>query len=854
VLITIDKGNIMQLWRYGHTIDRLGQRYRLRGLLGSGAMADVCLAWDERERREVAVKVIKSDVLDQKTLNSFLKEASQVVGWKHPNILPVYEDMKLQLLDAKLGSIVPYIVMEYARGGDLQRRLTLARPYPLGETLRIFGQLCSAVHYAHEHGVIHRDLKPLNILFRLQPNGTEQVVLSDFGLSVHVDATHHTFSLAGTLEYMAPEQFRGHVEPASDIFALGVILYQLCTGKVPFHRSLADLKHISGQGLPPRPSSISPALPSALDDVMMKAFAEDPLERYQSAADFWQSVRKAVLNQPQQAAFGLGIDTGRTVGSSLKVAALPGQELGDQRGFAVERRHAGESTFDYPDHLEKVTRKIPVLDSGDRTTRKIPIPELRDKTTGRIPVPAMEAKAIPTDSMDARSQSAQAEAAGAPAAIADPEIGRNSDVALDVHDGASKRKRYLPRRQPFLVVIGTLVMLLLLVLAGIVVDVQGKSGFLARLLAGTPSSSIVTITPASKDLENVYVIDAVTGIPDASQQQVAARQITASFPLRSTTVKTTGDGHPGVRATGILAFSNATNAAVTIPAGEVFTDAHGVQVTYDAAVTIPAANGTTPGHVDVPAHAVNVGISGDIAANDIAQSCCAMGISVKNIDKFSGGQNSHYIPIVQQSDIDGAAKSLESSLSQSAQTALQGQLALNERFISPAQCLSNVKSDVPVGSKATEVTVTVTVDCKGEVYDQHAMQSIVAGLLRHEAEANLGTHYALVGNVVAVVTQAAVIDANQGATALLVKAEGVWVYYFSSAEQRGLIRLILGKSTRAAENILLKQVGVAQLKFQIPGNNETALPSDAGQVKIVVQSVAGLHESLSPITVPGSHI
>ncbi len=842
----------MQLWRYGHAIDRLGQRYSLRGLLGSGAMADVCLAWDERERREVAIKVIKSDVLDQKTLNSFLKEASQVVGWKHPNILPVYEDMKLQLLDAKLGSIVPYIVMEYARGGDLQRRLMLARPFSLGETLRIFGQLCSAVHYAHEHGVIHRDLKPLNILFRLQPNGTEQVVLSDFGLSVHVDATHHTFSQAGTLEYMAPEQFRGHVEPASDIFALGVILYQLCTGKVPFHRSLADLKHISGQKLPPRPSSFSPALPSALDDVMMKAFAEDPLERYQSAADFWQSVRMSVLNQPQQAAFRSRIDTGRKAGSALKVAALPGQKAGDQRGYTAEKRHAGDSTFDYPEGLERVTREIPIPDTGDRTTRKIPIPELRDKTTGRIPVPALEAEAIPTDSVEARSQSAQA--AGAPAAVAAPEMGRNSDVALDVHDEASKRKKYLPRRQPFLVVIGILVLLLLLVLAGIVVDVQGKSGPLARLLAGTPSSSIVTITPASKDLENVYVIDAVMGIPDASQKQVAARQITASFPPRSTTVKTTGDGHPGVRATGSLTFSNATNAAITIPAGEVFTDAHGVQVTYDAAVTIPAENGATPSHVDVPAHAVNVGISGDIGANDIAQSCCATGITVKNSDKFSGGQNSHYTPIVQQSDINGAAKSLESSLSQSAQTVLQGQLSPNERFISPAQCLSNVKSDVPVGSKATEVSVTVTVDCKGEVYDQHAMQSIVAGLLRHEAEANLGTHYALVGSVVVVVTQATVIDANQGTTTLLVRAEGVWVYYFSSAEQQGLVRLILGKSTRAAENILLKQVGVAQLKIQIPGNNETALPTDPGQVKIVVKSVAGLREPLTPMTAAGTHI
>jgi serine/threonine protein kinase len=852
VLITIDKGNIMQLWRYGYALDRLGQRYRLKGLLGSGAMADVCLAWDEREGSEVAVKVIKSDVLDQKTLNSFLKEASQVVGWNHPNILPVYEDMKLQLLDAKLGSIVPYIVMEYARGGDLQRRLALARPYPLGETLRIFGQLCNAVQYAHEHGVIHRDLKPLNILFRLQPNGSEQVVLSDFGLSVHVDATHHTFSQAGTLEYMAPEQFRGHVEPASDIFALGVILYQLCTGKVPFHRSLADLKHIGGQEMPPRPSSIHPPLPNALDNVILKAFAEDPLERHQSAAEFWQSVRMAVLNQLHQTVPVSRTDNGRTAGGSLKVASLPGQKVGDQRGFTAERRLVGDSPFDYPEHLEKVTRKIPIVGAGDRTTKKIPIPVLRDTSTDRIAVSALEAEALSANSVESRSQTVQAAATSAPEAVAPPEIGRNSDVALDLHDGATKRKKLLPRRQPFLALIATLVLLLLLVLAGIVVEVQGKSGLLARLLAGASSSSIVTITPASKDLEKVYVIDAVTGIPDATQQQVVERQITASSLPRSTTVKTTGDGHPGVRATGSLTFSNATNVVVTVPAGEVFTDAHGVQVTYDTEVTIPAANGSTPGQVHVPAHAVNVGVGGDIAANDIAQSCCATGITVKDSDKFSGGQNSHYLPLVQQSDIDGATKSLETLLSQSAQTSLQSQIASNERFISPAQCLSNVTSDVPVGSKATEVTVTVTVDCKGEVYDQHAVQSIVAGLLRHEAEANLGNHYALVGNVVAVVTQAAVIDANKGITTLLVKAEGVWVYSFSSAEKQELVRLILGKSTRAAENILLMHVGIAQLKIQVPGSNDTALPSDPGQIKIVVQSVEGLREPLSPMTVPGT--
>ena len=127
----------MKLWRYGYPIERLGKRYRLEGSLGSGGMADVCLAWDEREEREVAIKVVKADDLDQNILNRFQKEASQVVGWNYPHILHIYDNVQWELLDVAYGSIVPYIVIEYARGGDL-KRLKPNQPYPLGETLRIF--------------------------------------------------------------------------------------------------------------------------------------------------------------------------------------------------------------------------------------------------------------------------------------------------------------------------------------------------------------------------------------------------------------------------------------------------------------------------------------------------------------------------------------------------------------------------------------------------------------------------------------------------------------------------------------------------------------------------------------------
>lgn len=284
----------MKLWRYGRPIEYLDQRYRLDGMLGSGGMAEVCLAWDEQKQREVAVKILKSDDLDQETLNRFMKEAGQIVDWQHPHILRIYENMRIEVIDPVQGSVLFYIVMEYARGGDLHKRLTPGKPFPLSASFALFRQLCDAVEYAHQHGVIHRDLKPLNILFRRPATGPEEVVLSDFGLAVQVDASHHTFARGGTLAYMAPEQFQGHAQPASDIFALGVILYQLCSGRLPFRRSIQDLARGEGTPTPTRPSLFNPDLPQELDKPIMRALQELPTERYRSAREFWDTVALAL--------------------------------------------------------------------------------------------------------------------------------------------------------------------------------------------------------------------------------------------------------------------------------------------------------------------------------------------------------------------------------------------------------------------------------------------------------------------------------------------------------------------------------------------------------------------------------
>jgi serine/threonine protein kinase len=265
----------MHLSRYGHAFEQLGKRYHLHQLLGSGGVADVCLAWDEHQHCQVAVKVLKLDHLTLEMqgetlpdlLSRFLKEGSLVARWRHPHIVQLFDEARLEVLDPAIGSMVPYLVMEYVPGGDLQSRLRPGEPLGLQNTLRIFEQLCSAVHYAHDHEVIHRDIKPSNVLFRQLSDGSEQVVLSDFGLA---EATHHTFPGAGTPVYMAPEQRRGQAQKTSDIFALGVLLYRLCTGTFPSTPPVA-------------PSHLHPALPTALDQVILTALAQDPAQRFVSA-------------------------------------------------------------------------------------------------------------------------------------------------------------------------------------------------------------------------------------------------------------------------------------------------------------------------------------------------------------------------------------------------------------------------------------------------------------------------------------------------------------------------------------------------------------------------------------------
>ncbi len=437
----------------------------------------------------------------------------------------------------------------------------------------------------------------------------------------------------------------------------------------------------------------------------------------------------------------------------------------------------------------------------------------------------------------------------APTLAAIPAVEDNGPRALN---GGGPVAAPAPRRPKLRWLIAAFLVFLVFLLV-ILNIISGNSllGPLAKILPGAATPVTVTITPASKALNNTYVISAVTLTPDPAQNQVAARMIASVTPAQSKTVKTTGVGHvPGVQAKGQLTFYNAFSHPQTIAVGTVLTDANGVQLVNDEAALIPAATPPTEGSVTVSAHAIDAGVNGNISAFDFNNvPCCTSGVNVQNTAAFSGGQDAYSYAFVEQSDIDGVVNPFQASLTQTAQAALKAQLHPGEQFFSSPQCMPGITSDHLAADRATSVSVTVTVTCTGEVYDHQAAQSVAANLLRQEAARDPGSGYALVGSLVTDMRQVSLTDAKKGTLSLMVEAEGVWVYQFGAAQKQALAKLLAGKSTQNAQALLLEQKGVTTAAIQFSGGNENTLPSDPTQIIIVVQNVAGLRAPVLP-TVP----
>jgi serine/threonine-protein kinase len=245
----------------------IGQRFRIEGRLGRGGMATVYLAHDEMLDRQVAVKVLESLAGDGDCRRRFLREARLAAGLAHPNVVTVF--------DSGEHDGAPYIVMEYVEGGSLADLIARRGRLPADEVVALGRQACAGLQHAHEHGLVHRDVKPQNLLIRA--DGTLKV--TDFGIAFSTEATRITTdgTILGTAAYLAPEQVNGDdVDGAVDVYGLGAVLYEALTGHPPIEvRSLAELSDAKGRRPEPIRKS-APDVPPALESAVMWALEPRP--------------------------------------------------------------------------------------------------------------------------------------------------------------------------------------------------------------------------------------------------------------------------------------------------------------------------------------------------------------------------------------------------------------------------------------------------------------------------------------------------------------------------------------------------------------------------------------------------
>ena len=260
-------------------------RYRVISRLGSGGMADVFLAEDEQLGRKVALKLLhRRFAEDPGFVERFRREAQAAAGLQHPNIVGVYDR------GAYDGTY--YIAMEYLPGRSLKQLIRQEAPVDPLRAIEITIQVLKAARFAHRHGVIHRDLKPHNVII----DDSGHVKVTDFGIArAGASDMTETGSIMGTAQYLSPEQAQGHaVSAGSDLYSVGVLLYELLTGQVPFDAEAAvtiALKHVSEA--PPPPTTVNPQVPPELEHVVMWALNKNPADRPATADDFIRALEAA---------------------------------------------------------------------------------------------------------------------------------------------------------------------------------------------------------------------------------------------------------------------------------------------------------------------------------------------------------------------------------------------------------------------------------------------------------------------------------------------------------------------------------------------------------------------------------
>src|SRR2546421_2825029 len=591
--------------------------------------------------RRVAIKVILGNyATDRDMRRRFVREARTVARLHHPHILPLIEYGDEQGL--------LYLVMPFIEGGTLTSYLRRSLP-DLHVVAAIYQQLLDAVEYAHDEGLIHRDIKSSNVLLEQRRSGTPYVYLADFGLvrtsrQAELEQAGVPIPLdqvPGTPHYMAPEQTRGIVTTASDIYALGVLLYQMLTGELPYDdpdEVQVIQMHLSAPI--PSPCERDASIPADLDEVVRTAMAKRMEDRYASVSE----LRQAFL------------------------AAIQETAVNDD---------------DVP-----VNEVFPIPGSG----RPISTPLLPVEPPAPSSILERRARAVANPALAHRGQRVTDDAR------------KNRQRITEPVDGQARRKRFT--RSTLAAMIVPVVLLVLL----IVPRLLGVGLFPVGVpLVGADPTTTISVIPQSKALQDTFLLTASTQVKNANvTTRIIPDHFVQGMATDSRSTSTTGiTTVAGVQARGTVLFVNNSHSIISVPAGVMFTSTSGVQVQISQSVDVPARQDGRNGTIFTSAVAVMPGTSGNIPAYTLSTKCCS-GLTVSNPYPFSGGVNSYQGQVVEQGDGNSGSGPLSSQIQQQVLKQIFKQLHPGEVISEPPVFNTTVAPDSPVGTQVDHLDINGT--------------------------------------------------------------------------------------------------------------------------------------------------
>ena len=731
--------------------------------------------------RRVAIKVILGDyATDRDMRRRFAREAKTIARLHHPHIL--------QLIEFGDAQGVLYLVMPFIDGGTLTSYLRRNLP-ELSEVSAIYQQLLDAVEYAHEAGLIHRDIKSSNVLLELRRNAPPYIYLADFGLvrTMRQDESSQPGKpipleqVPGTPHYMAPEQTLGIVTPLTDIYALGVLLYQMLTGNLPYNDpNEVRVIEMHLHDPIPSPSDQDASIPLELDAVVHKAMAKRPEDRYRNVAELRAAFLAAVSGPP--AAYDEKPDPPVTVNP---------EEPFQQRNTKILNKRPVE-----PPEPIIMPRRAPRPDSRPPV---VAVREVRERAE------KMEKgeRVYTTDTI--------------------------RPLARITEEPQVRRRRSL---FPILAAIVSLVLIILLVLP----RVLGISIVPANIpILGSPLVATVYITAQSAPIQNTFLLTASPQVktPDLDAHTIPDRVIKNTASDKATIPTTGVQTTPGARASGVLELSNASDTTVTIQRGQQFTTGAGVSVEVQQSVDVPAQNNGHDGQAHALASVVQPGAAGDIPANALKTTCCNDAITIKNTAAFVGGTDPKTTHYVTQADLDGVQATISPRLQQQLSIQTQKQIMKDEVIVGQTDFkVTKVNADHAVNDTVDNVTVSISAEADTTVYKHTVVEQTAMVLLSREAAKTLSAAYQLQDKPT-LVSIPSVQSSKNGIVHLNVTVRGVWVYAFSDQQLQQFRTPIKGATVDLAKTYLKTQTGIANVDIRLPFGTDH-LPDSVDNIAITI--------------------